>query len=264
MPKYVKLKYNNMSDLPTMITKDGTGLCSCLSVRLHDAVEFYKQNGQYPLNIDSSMQYWLYRDYKDHRIDKVLMDDYRRVENMPFINFNHGWQYSFYDEVQLPELSKLALIVCPISNRVGDKSYNFINILQNRTAVLYRGNDKVKELPATPYESMFEMALASESKSFLVQTDEAEFYEAFKSRYPDTIRYEELGMINRNADAYYLPKENKEGFAVSFIAALRALGHANKIITTTGNTSLWMMFFRGHTRNVWQYNSIYKRWKKLN
>jgi|GEM_PF-6044307 len=243
----------------------GTGLCSCLTVRVHDAVAYYDKYEYYPEKIDSSQQFGLYCDFPKQNISKILMNEYTKREDMPYLPFNHGWQYGWYDEIHIEKLSKLALTICPISQAVGNKSYDFIQRMTNRTAVLYRGNDKVKEIPAAPYKAMIEMALVSGSDKFIVQTDEIEFYETFKNVFPDTIRFEELGMINQNFDSYYLPKIGaKADFAINFLAALRAIAHAGKLITITGNTGLWTMIFRGHTKNVWQFNGNYNSWKKLN
>lgn len=242
---------------------DGTGICSCLTVRLHDACQYYEKNGYYPTQIDSSSQFSIYKEHADHRLDEVIMNDYVLNSELPFVNFNHGWQYAWYNEVQLEKLSKIALTICPPTKAVGDKSYQFMQRMGSRTAVLFRGNDKVKEIPTAPYLAIIEMALATGANSFLVQTDEFEFYETFKSVFPDTIRFEEIDMINKNEDAYFIPKENNSDFLINFVAALRAIGHAEKLITITGNTGLWTMFFRGNTRNTWQYNGRFLKWKKL-
>jgi len=240
----------------------GTGLCSCLTVRVHDAVVFYKHHGKWPDEIDSSKQFGLYKEGEINFIADAIMGEYKCPE-LPLIDFNHGWQYGWYNEVQLEQLSKLAIALCPTSRRVGDKSYEFMQRMGRRTAILYRGNDKVKEIPATPYKSVIEMAMDTGSTSFIVQTDEKEFYDTFSSVFPDTIRFEELGMISRNPDAFCLPQNDREQFAVNFIAALRAIGNADKLITITGNTGLWAMFFRGHTLNTWQFNGNKMEWRKL-
>lgn len=241
----------------------GTGLCSCLTVRVHDACQYAGRNGRYPKEIDSSKQYELYKEYAEQRIDSILMNDYVYNPDLLIMPFDHGWQYGWYDQIRIAELKDVALTICPISAAVGDKSYQYMQEMGSRTAVLYRGNDKVKEIPAAPYKSMIEMALATGSTSFLVQTDEAEFYNTFKEVFPDTIRFEDIGMINRNFNAYYLPANDHAGFCVNFLAALRAIGHAEKFITTTGNTGLWAMIFRGHTRNTWQFNGNSQNWRKL-
>ena len=155
-------------------------------------------------------------------------------------------------------------MVCPVSNEIGDKSYQYLQTIGDRTAVLYRGNDKVKEIPITPYSAMVEMALQSGADKFFVQTDEQEFFNHFKATFPDTIRIDELPMIHKNPNSYVMPnKKDSKQFLVNFIAVLRAMGNAKQFITTTGNTGLWAMFFRGHTREVWQYNGKHGIHKKL-
>jgi hypothetical protein len=251
-------------ELNKVITTTGTGICSCLTVRLHDTCAFYDTHKRYPDEIDSSHQFGLYTEYPGQRIDKMIMNDYIFDANLPNVNFNHGWQYGWYDQVYLDVLSKMANAICPVSSLVGDKSWEYIQQIGSRTAVLYRGNDKVKEIKATPYKSMIEMAINTGSTSFVVQTDEIEFYNTFKSIFPDTIRFNDIPQIHKNNNAYVLPKENKANFVINFIAALRAIGQAEKLITITGNTGLWVMLFRGHCRETWQFHGQHQNWRKLN
>jgi hypothetical protein len=111
---------------------------------------------------------------------------------------------------------------------------------------------------------MIEMAIQSKSDKFIVQTDEFEFFEYFKSKFPDTIRFTELQMINKNINSYVMPNKNKVQFIINFIAAIRAISQVSKLILNTGNIGLWTMFFRGNTKDVWQYHGVLKTFKKLN
>ena len=246
-----------------IITNGGGGVTSCLSVRLHDAIKYRVETGQFPDEIDSSNQFSVYKDISNQDVSKLVIGDYKPDNSLPIVPYNHGWQFGMYDEIQLNDLAKLANNVCPMSSLVGDKAYSFIQRLQHRTAVLYRGNDKCLDVPRTHYQAMIAMAEATGSRQFIVQTDENDFYNFFKSKFPDTIFFPEIPRINKDPDSYVMPKINKSGFCINFLAALKAISQADKLILNTGNTGIWTMFFRGNTREAWQVHGRNQQWRKL-
>ena len=257
-------KSNTTISMESVNPTTGTGLCSCLTVRLSDTCDYYRKNGTYPDEIDSRGQFTMYKDFDTCDVSRFLLSEYEKDPELSYVPFNCGWQYGWADDIQIDKLSEMAYTICHVSQRVGDKAYDMSKRLADRTAVLYRGNDKSKEIPTAEYEMFFQMAMDTGSKKFLVQTDEREFYHAFKKEFPDTICFHELPMINKNVDSYVLPpKGQRVEFAVNFIAALKCIGQAKKIILATGNTSLWAILFRGNHNNVWQFNGNLNTWKKI-
>lgn len=246
-----------------LIVNFGGGICSCLSVRLDNACRYYEQYGHFPDIIDSSNQFEIYKKTGSGDLSKIIFSNYKRDDKIPYIHFDHGWQYLWYDQIQISELSKMAANICPISEQIKIKAKEYSDFIKDRTCVLYRGNDKIKEIPETPYESIIEMAKDSNSNSFLVQTDELEFFEYFKSIFPDTIRFVDLKMIHKNINESIKYTENVSEFFTNFVAALIAIGHSYKFITMIGSTGLWPIIFRGNIDNIWQYKSDLKIWRKL-
>jgi hypothetical protein len=245
-----------------LVVNEGDGSTSCLSVRLDNVVGFYKENGRLPDEICSRNQFKPYREYDDQDVSAFIFNHYE-PKQAPFVEFNHGNQYSWYDEINIPDLSKLANVVCPISSYIGDKSYNYMKEIGDRTAILYRGNDKILEIERTPYEIMEQMAIESGSTKFILQTDELEFHKWFIERFPDTIWYDIPVIKNNSKYGSSLPKKNKLNTCIKFIASLRAIATAPKIIMNTGNIGLWTTIFRGNIENVWQYHPHYKKYRKL-
>lgn len=230
----------------------GGGVTSCLSVRLHDAIAHYAKYGVYPESIDSSNQFFFYRDYPGQDISKLILGPYTPDNSLPFVGYDHGWQFAWYDEIEIEKLHKLAQMVCPMSAEVGDRSYGFMQKIDGRTCVLYRGNDKALDIPRTHYNAMIQMAEATGESRFLVQTDEKDFLKFFKEKFPDTIHFPEIPQIKKDPDAYVMPNKNKADFCINFLAALRAISTAPKLILNTGNTGIWTVLFRGHVSGVWQ------------
>lgn len=241
---------------------EGGGVTSCLSVRLDQTIKYWKLHGHLPASINSSSQFQMYRDEAHQDVSELIMGKYRPVHDLPFLDYNHGWQYGFYDEVQIEKLSMIAAVVCPLSDEILDKSHELHNWVKGRTAVLFRGNDKAVEIDATPYNEMIKMAKASGSTSFVVQTDEQDFFDYFKSVYPDTVAFE-LPRINRNFSSYAMVDTNKPKFAADFLAALIALAKCDQLLLNTGNTGLWTCIFRKNINGVMQYHGQHKQWRKL-
>ena len=79
------------------------GLTSCLSVRLHEAAKHRRERGEWPDAIDSSAQFEACRALPGERFDSLLLGDYYKPEG--YTEYDHGWQYGWYDEVGIPQLS---------------------------------------------------------------------------------------------------------------------------------------------------------------
>ena len=247
-----------------IITTGGGGVTSCFGLRLNGAVKHFEENGVFPTEIDSSQQYYIYRDEPNQDVSKLIFGDYVPDNNL-YTPFETGWQFADYGQIKLKELYALFKNICPMSSLVGDKSYQYKALLGGRTAILYRGNDKALDIPRCHYNGFLNMAIDSGSTSFLVQTDENNFYDFFKERFPDTICFEDIPRIDKDPDSYVMPKVGKRAeFCVNFLAALMAISEAPKLILNTGNTGLFTMLFRGHSENVWQMKGVNQQWRKLN
>lgn len=250
----------------------GGGITSCLSTRLHDFC-----NHPSPTEIteiDSSKQFRFYEDFlkstKGIKIENIAGKIFQpfkpeHFHNTGFVKFNHGWQYGWYNEIKLEILCGLASsvikLVPEICNRaiVLEEKYD----VKNRCGVLYRGNDKIKEIPHTPYEYMVEMALDTGCSKFYVQTDDQDFLDYFKKRFPDTVYNHKLPRIKSNPNSYVV-SDNIVDFIQEFLASLTATSSCGEgLITTTGNTGLWSVIFRGTCNKVWQYHGAKKEWRKL-
>lgn len=245
----------------TLFINTGGGATSCVSVRLHDTCLYFEKNGFWPHNIDSSQQFEMFQQENKIDFSKVVFGEYKKPNQNEFINFNHGWQYGWYYKLELSTITNLANKVCPLSSQVLDKSFEFWNRIIDRAAILYRGNDKQLEVAKTDYKTMLKMGLDSGQQSWIVQTDEIEFYQFWKTKFPDTIRFSELPLIQSHPTSYAIG-ENRSQFLIDFLAALKAISMAPILLTTTGNTGLWTLIFRGNCKNVYQAWGDNPEWKK--
>jgi len=243
--------------------KGGTGITSEMSVRLHHVAAFHREHGTLPDEIDGSQQYWLYRDREGQNVSAELFGPVQQIP-VTRTDYNHGWQMAWYDTVDLPVLNQMARATCAPARQVELFSHVYAARAIGRAAVIYRGNDKAKEIRATPYQIMFDMAHDCGAQSFIVQTDEKDFFLAFKKKFPDTIRFQNFRMIDRNFNSYVIPTVgNRVNFAQNFFAVLLALSQAPRLLVTTGNVGIWASIWRGNTDHLWQAHGDEGRWRRL-
>ena len=157
----------------------------------------------------------------------------------------------------------LSKLVCPLSDEVKELSELYYHLTEGRMCVLYRGNDKAKEIEPAPYDTFIEMAKKSKEDRFFVQTDDNDFLKYFVFHFPDTTFIDELPRIGSNYDRYVMPDNNRIQFAQKFLAALYAMKYGIGLITTTSNTGIWAAFFRETLKNTYQYNGRHSMWRKV-
>lgn len=231
---------------------EGVGLTSCLSVRLDNFCQFYKK-GIFISEIDSSAQFNIYKDSPSQDISKILLEKYNPNIIVPKSDFKHTWQFRWYDEIGLSDLNKIAMNVCNLSQIIKEKARQIRKTIGNRCVILYRGNDKSKEIKSIPYDEFIKAANNLRESSFFIQTDEKEFYDYFKSKFPDSTYNAELPMIHKDGNMVITSTEIGKGdFAIKFLASIYAISSARKLIIPTGNTGLWAVIYRGILSGVVQ------------
>jgi hypothetical protein len=237
--------------------KDGQGLTSCLSVRLHDTCRYFERHLKFPCEIDSTNQFKQY-EIDQPIADRLVMYQPDKMEGIMSNGFDHGWQMAWFNELDIKSTSNLAWKICEPSKEVGIRAVHFLSKIQDRTGILYRGNDKAKEMPIASYEDMVQMAYFTGSNKFFLQTDEHEFVEYFMQYFPDTVVLNEIPRINKNPLSYVNPPMNERvEFAINFNAVLIALAMLPKVCLTNGNTSLWVALYRGHLQGVYQLHTLH-------
>jgi hypothetical protein len=245
----------------------GSGLTSCLMVRLSDWHEYYHCHGYPPDVIDGSQQYSYYRDTEGQNVSALLFEPYVPVEfkwMQGLTEFHHEWQYKWYDQMPLNALRDTNEVVNPFSKEIQLRVQQFTELIGDRTVVMYRGNDKCYEILRTPYHVIKDMAEETRSNKYFVMTDEIEFFEFFQNNFEDVITTVKNPMIHCNPNKFYYPPPGQRiEFAMDFYALLTAISKAKKVIMTTGNIGLTVAILRGHTEGLWQNHGGLKLWRKL-
>lgn len=247
-----------------------SGFFSCCSYRLFKIIEYFNKKKCLPETIDTTNSFTWYK--PENRLEQDIITDYFTL-TADEIEYNKNIELSqkvfdvqFYDYKKLyfddfnPFINKfftpsddILSIVSSIENKYNLPDY------KNLCVLFYRGNDKMKETIPPSYSDFFRKALELKRKNenirFLLQSDESEFLTAMLKLFPDSIVFiDQIRHINKDCDTvdrvYY---GNNYNFSKNFLAIIIIMSKCSHIICTSGNCSLWVIFFRGNANNVIQY-----------
>lgn len=244
------------------------GFFSCNTIALQDIVIWSREHKHLPNEVNRHNQYSLYK----HEPHSSLIDLYF-AEQDNYIDCSTYFELT-YENRELQYIDYRNLIfdnVTPFVRKYFAPSEHVMRIVEgyerdynidyeNTCAVFYRGNDKNREASIAGYEEFVGKALdiwadaGIEGMKFLVQPDETEFLEAFKSAHPNSFNFAETPHISKQDSAVFLqmPTEKRAEFAAYFMAAVIVMSKCKHMIIHTGNCALWAVLYRGNMNNVHQ------------
>lgn len=239
------------------------GLFSNCSVRLSDITRYVNEHKNFPKQLCSKKHFRLYQEHPELDVPKRLFLERDEIQIVweKWIDFHPGKQFTNYKLLPFEHLCPLVekyFTPAPAASKREAALIRQYGLDFTRTiGVLYRGNDKITETEVPPYSLVFQKAREllkyRPRMRFLVQTDELEFREEFCAMFPNSIYFETLPPIPRDATrAITPPATNRIGFAIELLAAIRCLSRTSHLITGSGNVDLWTVLFRGHSRNAHQ------------
>jgi len=251
-----------------IIGNTDSGFFSCCSMRLDKIIKFYNKYNQLPRLVDSSEQFEWYKP-TDRQGESITADYFEESESLikytgP-VHYEHWYQYTDYKNINYKRLT-------PFINKYFSPAKDirtFIEILEakycidyeNLGVLFYRGNDKVTETANASYQDYLDRARKIQAENpnvrFLIQSDETEFIETMMSKllYPAFFMGDEIRHIKKSintVDKVWTRDENYQ-FSQLYLAITIIMSKAKYIICGSGNCSIWICLYRGHTNGVQQY-----------
>ena len=137
-----------------------------------------------------------------------------------------------------------------------EKKYNLD--YENICVLFYRGNDKNSETKICSYDEYIQYANEVLEKNpnikFLIQIDETEFIETM-TRFPNSFYFKDeirhMNKCNKTVDKVF--KEQNNLYSKYYLGITILMSKCKYIICGSGNCSIWIMFYRGNCKNVYQY-----------
>jgi len=246
--------------------------CQC-SALFTSIIQYYKENSKWPNKIDCSKQFEIYKPVNKKGQDiflDIFKTNYQITSMNPHAYFHPDFHYGNYWEFGRSNweiFSKpIGRYFNPSDNiqSIIDKFIKKYNInFMNTCAIYYRGTDKSteQELLSFKYiENRIEAIKKINSDiKFLVQSDQEEFIDKIKEKYPDIIFIEENIMVTGNTGIHNTFKDDENyQILLNFVATMFIMKDCNYIITGSGNCCLWLAFLRSTTFgyvNFFQYKN---------
>lgn len=252
------------------------GFFSCCSVKLTKIVQFINSNKRLPDNVDSSK---LFCRYKKNQDEDITFDYFEHYENVPDVNIIHPidyhWEHQFKNYANLDYKCITPLIkkyfspsteINKIINNI-EKKYNIV--CANTLAVYYRGTDKFKETRIASFDDFYNQIIKivniNKDINILLQTDSAKFIDYINDK-----KLKNVVIIDENKTSYTNRGIHKEQSYNTnyqdmfyFLSTIIILSKCKYIICSSGNCSIWTLFYRGNNKNVIQnlngtwYNSAF-------
>lgn len=251
-----------------VIRHANAGFFSCCSMCLHEIVRFFNKYKELPTNLDTSQQFDWYKP-TDRQTESITADyfseDTSSIKYRGRIDYEHWYQYLDYKTLNYKQLSPFIKRYFTPSNDIK----TFVEILEakysidytNLCVLFHRGNDKVTETPAAPYQDYVDRARLIQAENsevrFLIQSDETEFIDKMSTEflYPAFFFRDEIRHINKSINTVdkVWSRDDNYKFSQLYLAITIIMSKAKYIICGTGNCSMWICFYRGNATNVQQF-----------
>ena len=246
-----------------------SGFFSCCYITIMKVCDYFNEHKRLPTSIDCSQSYSIYKRHPSEDVYTLFFktDNDIQIEYTEKIFYGDQtveFQFSPYKSLPFKQFKPFIDKYFSFNQNVLDaseyliKKYN-IN-LENTCGVFYRGNDKVKETQKPSYHEVVEQAENIRKENldiqFVVQTDEYEFLKYFQEKFPDAIYFQEIPIINNQMTtvAYVFQNDDRKSeYILFFLASVNIFSKFKKLITTSGNGEIFIMFYRNNADGLTQY-----------
>ena len=245
------------------------GFFSCCTVRLDCIINYINTYSKLPTYVDSNLLFTMYKKKGRKKKDIIKKDitftffeNYDNIDIIIPIQTNNALsQFNNYSNINYTETKPIIKKYFSPSNNIIDRKNNIkakYNIDYSNTIVVYfRGTDKINEI-ATPkfedyYSKLKTITDLNSNKKIIIQTDSSPFLDYIKTKQIKNIITFDENKPSYNSKGTHKEKRDRYTEMQDLHAIILIISECNEIICCSNNVSLWIMLFRGHARNVYQY-----------
>lgn len=246
------------------------GFFACCSVKLTKLIDHMNKWNKIPDHVDGTNLFQLYKPVALRNADITLhfFRDYKTESTgaLPLTaQYSVQTQVRNYHNVKYADITPYIRKFFMASEEIKGietkltKKYGIDFAKQQYCAVYYRGLDKLYETPLGTYtmyiEKMKEIRVRVPQVIFIVQSDEKAFIDAIKAAtgVGPIILFDENEVTEGNMGIHRLqtPDQNHEKIK-TFFAIVLILSKCQHLVCSSGNCSMWMLLYRGHSSGVVQ------------
>lgn len=250
------------------------GFFSGCSVRLYEIINYFNKHKKLPKEVDSHELFLKYKYDNTKDITYDFFEHYKNkdftLKNKKYIDIDYNcYQFNNYKLIDYDSITPYIDKYFYPSENIIDIYYdlkNKYNIETNNCIGLYyRGTDKYKETPIDSYESYYqklkEIIKNDKKIQILIQTDSTPFLDYMKKNCfnKNIIIIKENSTSSTNKGIHF-EKSSSENYKdmQNLFATFLIISKCKYIICSSGNCSVWIMFYRKNAKNV--YQNLNKKW----
>lgn len=255
--------------MTSLLITHNAGFFSCCSVKLDRIIGYFNYNKKLPDDVNSSKQFEWYKMNPSQDVTYDYFEHYNNIKtNIPYIH-----HINYIESFQFIDYSKLDYNnICPFVNKYfspsNDIQYNINKIeykykldYNNICVLFYRGNDKNRETKICGYDEYINIAkeilISNPDIKFLIQSDETEFIEKMLEVFPGNSFYfkDEIRHMKKcNSTVDLLTKDKIDIYSKHYLSITIIMSKCKYIVCGSGNCSIWITFYRGNNKNIYQNN----------
>lgn len=260
--------------MTTLRITHNAGFFSCCSIKLHNITNYINLCRAFPPVVDSSEQFAWYKQagegdvtYKYFQPPDTVVSQLVTIpkSTIPIsIPYHQSFQFFPYQtlkyELLSPVVKKYFTPSLEIQALVQELQQKYRLDYANLSVLFYRGNDKVTETMLCPYEEYLlyanQLLQTNPNMRFLIQSDETEFLQFMEAHLPPesvVVCYDEIRHMPKCVSTVDIEmKANIELFSKYYLAITLIMAKAKYVVCGSGNCSIWIMLYRGHSQGVFQ------------
>jgi hypothetical protein len=241
------------------------GFFSCCSVRYYKIVKHFNNCNCLPV-IDSRETFKMYNPY-DRDITFDFFNDYSNnliIKPKKYMIDIMNFQFSDYKNIDYTYTTQFIKKYFDVSDKIRDKYNTLISkykiIPEKCIGLYYRATDKIKETSIDSFESYYNKLInvvnnTDKNIQVILQTDSTQFLEYMKDKCISMniiIIDENNTSVNKKGIHNENNKECNYKDIQYFFATILIFSKCKYIVCSSGNCSVWMMYYRGDALNVHQ------------
>jgi hypothetical protein len=249
------------------------GFFSCCSVKICKIINYFTEHTVLPSQIDGSRLFHMYKIDRNIDITHDFFTDPNDIteiikydKKISIDRFN--FQFENYKTVDyqsiIPFVKKYftpsTQIVGIYRSLVTKYSINDNNCI----GLYYRGTDKCSETKLDSFDSYYikllELVMENKNIQILIQTDTRQFIDYIKTKPLRNVIIIDENSTSSSSKGIHKEKTPAENYVdiQTLFATFLLISKCKYIICSSGNCSIWMMYYRGHANNV--YQSLNRSW----
>jgi hypothetical protein len=258
--------------MDTVSTKHNTlnnGFFSNCSLRLFEIVRYINTFKKLPTHVNSSTQFNMYKPNTDQDVTFDYFQHYHQITDHSdiitkrHINFHFSQQFTDYSTLDFHGVSPLVRKYFSPSNEittvVQQIKHTYKIDCTNCIGVYFRGTDKKKETLIASYETFYQQIKgimdSDPSLQIIVQTDTAQFLEYIKQKPFKNIIVIHENLVSYTDHGVHFERTRQQNHHDMYhlFATFLILSKCKYFVCSSGNCSFWIMLYRGHAINVFQF-----------